>query len=97
MGNGQKVDDHPFFKNSFKTVTVRNAALTAPYMHNGLFNDLEEVMAFYNLGGGAGMGLEVENQTLSDAPLELSQQEIEDIIAFLETLSDPPAYSVSGD
>ncbi|MCM4164694.1 MULTISPECIES: cytochrome-c peroxidase [unclassified Arenibacter] len=97
MGNGQKVDDHPFFKNSFKTVTVRNVALTAPYMHNGLFNDLEEVMAFYNLGGGAGMGLEVENQTLPEAPLELSQQEIEDIITFLETLSDPPAYKLNGD
>lgn len=97
MGNGQKVDDHPFFKNSFKTVTVRNAALTAPYMHNGLFADLEDVLAFYNLGGGAGMGLEVENQTLSDAPLELSQQEIDDIIAFMETLSDPPVYTLSGD
>jgi len=57
LGNGLKMDNHPFFKNSFKTVTVRNIALTAPYMHNGLFGSLEDVLAFYNLGGGAGMGL----------------------------------------
>ncbi|CAN0345332.1 unnamed protein product, partial [Scytosiphon promiscuus] len=76
MANGLKLDNHPFLENSFKTVTVRNIALTAPYMHNGLFDTLEEVLAFYNLGGGAGMGLEVENQTLPDTPLDLSQQEI---------------------
>lgn len=96
MDNGFVLDNHPFFKNSFKTVTVRNAALTAPYMHNGSFVTLEEVLAFYNLGGGAGMGLEVENQTLPDAPLELSQQEIKDIIAFMETLSDTRGYVPNG-
>ncbi|MEZ4970950.1 MAG: cytochrome c peroxidase [Flavobacteriaceae bacterium] len=96
MGNGLKMDNHPFFKNSFKTVTVRNVALTAPYMHNGLFADLEDVMEFYNLGGGAGMDLEVENQTLSDAHLDLSRQEIEDIIAFMETLTDTIGYMPSG-
>ena len=90
------MDNHPFLINSFKTVTVRNIAWTAPYMHNGLFGALEEVLAFYNLGGGAGMGLEVENQTLPDAHLELSKQEIEDIIAFMETLSDPPEYAPIG-
>ena len=97
MGNGLKLDNHPFLKNSFKTVTVRNSALTAPYMHNGLFDSLEEVLAFYNLGGGAGMGLEVENQTLPDTPLDLSQQEIKDIIAFMETLTDITSYMHSGD
>ena len=97
MGNGLKMDKHPFLKNSFKTVTVRNIALTAPYMHNGLFDTLEEVLAFYNLGGGAGMGLEVENQTLPDTPLELSQQEMEDIIAFMETLTDVSEYGDGGE
>eukprot|EP01089_Gocevia_fonbrunei_P001886 TRINITY_DN11815_c0_g1_i1.p1 TRINITY_DN11815_c0_g1~~TRINITY_DN11815_c0_g1_i1.p1 ORF type:complete len:629 (-),score=123.01 TRINITY_DN11815_c0_g1_i1:254-2140(-) len=96
MDNGLKLDNHPFLKNSFKTVTVRNIALTAPYMHNGLFDTLEEVLAFYNLGGGAGMGLEVENQTLPDAPLDLSQQEIADIIAFMETLTDTSGYGARG-
>jgi cytochrome c peroxidase len=93
-GNGLKFDNHPFLKNSFKTVTVRNIALTAPYMHNGLFGTLEDVMAFYNLGGGAGMGLEVENQTLPDTPLDLSTQEIKDIIAFMETLTDTSSYKI---
>ncbi|MCM4151042.1 cytochrome-c peroxidase [Arenibacter sp. N53] len=97
MGNGLKMDNHPFLKNSFKTVTVRNIALTAPYMHNGLFATMEDVLAFYNLGGGAGMGLQVENQTLPEAPLGLSQQEIEDIIAFMETLTEVRDYGGRGD
>lgn len=92
MKNGLSVDNHPYFKNSFKTVSVRNIALTAPYMHNGLFATLEDVLEFYNLGGGAGMGLEVENQTLPDAPLDLSEQEIQDIIAFMETLTDTSEF-----
>ncbi len=86
--NGLRREELPQFENSFKTVSVRNAALTAPYMHNGLFETLEEVMEFYNRGGGAGLGLEIENQTLSDEPLNLSEKEKEDIIAFLHTLTD---------
>ena len=97
MGNGLKLDNRPFLKNSFKTVTVRNVAFTAPYMHNGLFATLDDVLAFYNLGGGAGMGLKVENQTLPETPLNLTQQEMEDIIAFMETLSDVPEYGGRGD
>ncbi|WP_147676604.1 cytochrome-c peroxidase [Algibacter pacificus] len=88
MNNGLNRDKQLYFKNSFKTVSVRNIALTAPYMHNGSFNTLEDVLEFYNLGGGAGIGLAVENQTLSDAPLNLSEQDIKDIIAFMETLTD---------
>ncbi|MRI02220.1 cytochrome-c peroxidase [Kriegella sp. EG-1] len=93
FANGLRLDHHPYFKNSFKTVSVRNIELTAPYMHNGLFATLEEVLEFYNLGGGAGMGLEVQNQTLSEAPLDLSKQEIADIIAFMKTLTDTSGYS----
>lgn len=88
MKNGLKADNYPFFKNSFKTVSIRNIELTAPYMHNGSFLSLKDVLEFYNLGGGAGMGLPVENQTLSSAPLNLSKQEIKDIIAFMESLTD---------
>jgi cytochrome c peroxidase len=88
MANGLMVDKYPFFENSFKTVTVRNIAVTAPYMHNGAFNTLEEVMEFYNHGGGAGMGLDIENQTLSSEPLGLTSQEKADIIVFMETLTD---------
>ncbi len=78
----------PFFKGAFKTPTVRNAALTAPYMHNGAFRNLETVMDFYNKGGGAGIGLSVPDQTLSSMPLHLSVDEIKDIILFIHTLTD---------
>lgn len=79
---------NPIYIGSHKTPTVRNVQLTAPYMHNGAFKDLETVMDFYNRGGGAGMGLKVDNQTLDDAPLNLNEQEISDIIAFMNSLTD---------
>ena len=75
-------------KHFFKTPSLRNIALTAPYMHNGVYDSLEEVMDFYNRGGGAGIGIALEHQTLPPDPLKLNQQEIKDIIAFLHSLSD---------
>lgn len=76
------------YKHSFKTVTVRNVKSTAPYMHNGVYKTLEEVMDFYNNGGGAGLGITVENQTLPTDSLGLTKQEINDIIAFMNSLTD---------
>ncbi|MGN7758325.1 cytochrome-c peroxidase [Chryseobacterium sp. 22532] len=73
---------------SFKTVTVRNIALTKPYFHNGAFNTLEEVMDFYNEGGGEGLGLKMKNQTLPPDKLELTKTEIKQVIAFLNSLTD---------
>jgi cytochrome c peroxidase len=84
----------PFLKGAFKTPTVRDAELTGPYMHNGAFRSLETVMTFYNNGGGAGMGLDVPDQTLSSAHLNLSMDEIKDIILFIHVLTDSiPARS----
>jgi cytochrome c peroxidase len=74
------------FKHAFKTPTVRNAPLTAPYMHNGVFNTLEQVMDFYNKGGGAGLGIKIENQTLPFDSLSLSRKEQDDIISFIRSL-----------
>ncbi len=76
------------YTRAFKTTTVRNVALTAPYMHNGVYDSLEEVITFYNLGGGAGMGLEVPYQTLPPDHLELTEQEQQDLVAFMEALTD---------
>lgn len=76
------------YRYAFKTPTLRNIAKTAPYMHNGAYQTLEQVMDFYNRGGGAGIGIHLDNQTLSADPLKLSQQEIKSIIAFLKTLDD---------
>lgn len=77
-----------FYKGAFKTPTVRNSAKTAPYMHNGAFRSLETLMEFYNQGGGAGMGLAIPPQTLSAAKLNLTEKEKNDIIAFLNALTD---------
>jgi cytochrome c peroxidase len=76
------------YLNAFKTVTVRNAALTAPYMHNGVYNTLEEVVDFYNKGGGAGLGIDVKNQTLPFDKLDLNKQEQQAIVSFMKSLSD---------
>jgi cytochrome c peroxidase len=57
-------------------------------MHNGVYDTLEEVLKFYNLGGGAGIGIELENQTLPPDPLELTPAEIKAIVAFMNSLED---------
>ncbi len=75
-------------KHFFKTPTIRNIEKTAPYMHNGVYNTLEEVMDFYNKGGGNGLGFHNEYQTLPFDNLELSEEEIASIIAFMKTLTD---------
>ena len=75
-------------RHAFKTPTLRNVALTAPYMHNGQFRTLDEVIAFYNEGGGAGRGLRVENQTLPANKLHLTARDVADLKAFLLTLTD---------
>ena len=86
--NGRPTDRLDIYKNAFKTPTVRNIGLTAPYMHNGAYHTLEEVVDFYNRGGGVGMGLDVPNQTLPPDPLGLSQQEMGHIVKFMEALTD---------
>ena len=89
--NGITLENAWIYEKSFKTTTVRNIALTAPYFHNGAYNTLEEVVDFYNKGGGAGMGLEVKNQTLPEAELNLTESEISDLISFMKSLSDTSA------
>jgi len=76
------------FMHAFKTPTLRNIALTAPYMHNGAFESLDQVIEFYNRGGGTGLGLDVPNQTLPKDGLQLSPAEKKAMVAFLNTLTD---------
>jgi len=70
---------------TFITPTLRELTHTAPYMHNGTFNTLAEVVAFYNRGGG-------KDRNKSDLlkPLNLSDAEQRDLVAFLESLSGRP-------
>ena len=76
----------PSFKHAFKVTTVRNASRTAPYMHNGVFTTLDQVMDFYNKGGGTGLGIKIDNQTLPFDKLNLNAKESKDIIAFIKSL-----------
>ena len=73
---------------SFKTASLRNVALTAPYMHNGAFSTLEEVVDFYNNGGGKGLHIAPPNQSLSFDRLNLSKKEKTDLVLFMKTLTD---------
>ena len=57
-------------------------------MHNGVYHTLEEVVDFYNKGGGIGLGLDVPYQTLPDTPLDLTETEVEDLVVFMNALTD---------
>lgn len=75
-------------RHAFRTSTLRNIAKTGPYMHNGVFKSLSEVVDFYDAGGGAGLGLKVTNQTLSSDSLHLSPLEKKHLILFMESLTE---------
>ncbi len=76
----------------FKTPTLRNIALTAPYMHNGVFATLKEVVEFYNIVDKESTEPlpEVINNITEDAtPADiLSEESINNIVSFMETLTD---------
>ncbi|WP_404986821.1 cytochrome-c peroxidase [Chryseobacterium sp. M5] len=88
INSNVKKENSWIYENSFKTMTVRNIALTKPYFHNGAFNTLEEVIEFYNEGGGEGLGLPMKNQTLPADKLDLTEIEKKQLISFLNTLTD---------
>lgn len=88
LANSKPQDNAYFHTFAFKTPTIRNVALTAPYMHNGVYGSLEEVLDFYNRGGGAGIGSFVDHQTLPPDSLNLQQKEIDQLIVFMHALTD---------
>lgn len=67
----------------FKTPTLRNIALTAPYMHDGSLNTLQDVIAFFNDGGH-----DHPNKDERIHPLQLTEKESAELISFLTSLSD---------
>lgn len=86
-GGVDRMDIHLF---SFKVPTLRNIGRTAPYMHNGVYPTLEQVVDFYNRGGGAAIGATVPGQTLPEKPLDLSIREQKALVAFLRALDSEP-------
>jgi cytochrome c peroxidase len=94
----------PAQRHKFRTPTLRNVAVTGPYMHNGVFADLRTVVLFYNTYNtrsearkinpetGAPFGPPILSETISLEELEqgpaLDDQRIDALVAFLETLTD---------
>ncbi|MEP6686948.1 MAG: cytochrome c peroxidase [Gemmatimonadales bacterium] len=94
---GARVDPDPgvagfdharIHRHAFKTPSLRNVALTAPYMHNGVYRTLDQVVEFYDRGGGAGIGIALANQTLAPEQLHLTGAERRALIAFMGALTD---------
>jgi cytochrome c peroxidase len=87
LGRAEVEGGEPY-KHAFKVPTLRNIALTAPYMHNGRFQTLEEVISFYSVGGGVSFGMDLPNLDDKIRRFILSPQEKKAIIAFLHALTD---------
>ena len=100
-----EITNQPSDMGKFKAPTLRNIALTAPYMHDGSIKTLEEVIGHYKAGGrtikkGEFAGVGSENQLKSNfvSGFKLTVQEQRDLLAFLRSLSDEdfvtnPAFS----
>ena len=86
LGLAQSTGD-PSDNGKFKTPTLRNIEFSAPYMHDGRFSTLEEVIEHYNSGGNHSSTVDPLMKKLG-VGLELTNQEKQDLIAFLKTLSD---------
>jgi len=89
------VTDDPALEGAFKTPSLRNVALRAPYMHAGQFASLEQVVAHYAKSPAAAVGhSELAHAGQGHAerkPIRLSESEVRDVAAFLQALSGPIA------
>ncbi|MBB3048687.1 cytochrome c peroxidase [Litorivivens lipolytica] len=79
-----EVVDAPHLRGAFKTPGLRNVTLSAPYMHDGSLPNLLSVLEFYNRGGGEG-----HNRSDLIQPLNLTQRDINDLLAFMGALESP--------
>ena len=73
---------------AFRTPSLRNVEKTGPYMHNGVYSNMWDVVSHYNFGGGTGAYSGTKETAVS--PLLLTNQELDDIVEFLRSLSDGP-------
>lgn len=79
----------PAMRGAFKTPTLRDIALTGPYMHDGRYGTLEEVISHYDRGGD-----NIENIDKQIQKLGLSPEEKADLVAFMHALTNPPMQVV---
>jgi cytochrome c peroxidase len=79
-----KVTEKEEDRGKFKTPTLRNIALSAPYMHDGSIKSLDKVIEFKMSGG-----VKNENKSIILSSFNLDENDKEALIAFLKTLSDP--------
>lgn len=86
LGRGEVTGD-PNDYGKFKTPSLRNIEVSAPYMHDGRFETLEEVIEHYNSGGHASSTID-PFMKFTQGGLQLSEQDKQDLIAFLKTLTD---------
>jgi cytochrome c peroxidase len=99
LANNPHIDNAHEEKGKFKVATLRNIAKTAPYLHNGLFDNLKEVVDFYNQRdldskkspterrwAQAEVQENVNDEELGD--LKLTPEEVDALVAFMETLTD---------
>ena len=93
-----KVTNDPMDKAKFKVTSLRNVELTPPYMHDGRFATLEEVVDHYNSGIKSSSTVDPTVENTRVTGLMLSEQDKADLVAFLKTLTDEtlitnPAYA----
>jgi len=80
-------------KGAWRTPSLRDAALTPPYMHDGYYRTLEEVVWHYNVGGaasGSGQFDKTPAHAVQIKPLGLREDELADLVEFLKTLTGEP-------
>lgn len=82
LGKGSTNSADPEIRFTFKAVGLRNIDQRAPYMHNGSIETLHEVIEFYNKGG------DLRHDNTKTEPLNLTEQEKQDLVEFLKTLTD---------
>ena len=88
----EELTGRPADRFRYRTPTLRNVALTAPYMHDGSLATLEDVVAFYDTGSGGDPDRDPRLQ-----PLGLSQDERQMLVAFLESLTGSNVDALSSD
>ena len=81
-------DSGKFNEFKFRTPTLRNATITGPYMHNGMMESIKDVVEYMNEGVSGNDNVTADMLATDMAPLGLTEKEIDQIVAFIESLTD---------